>query len=309
MILALNLNPSLDKIYTVDKLEYGGVVRAKTVDNTAGGKGIHVANVCKALDEDCIVSGFLGGRTGQFITDKLDEKQMKHDFVQIQKETRACINIATPDGNQTEVLEPGPEISEKEQHVFLQKYEQLAKQAEIIIASGSLPGNMPHNFYGILAEIAHKYSRKFLVDTSGRTLQETLACKPFLIKPNKDEIEALSDRKINSVEEAAAEVSIFQQMGIALPIVSLGKNGSVIGYEGKIYHAIPPKYKAINAVGSGDAFVAGIAIGLKRNYSIIDTIKLGSACGTANVLEAESGYVSRENVDKIFKLVKVTQIK
>ena len=309
MILALNLNPSLDKIYTADKLEYGGVVRAKTVNNTAGGKGIHVANVCKALDEDCIVSGFLGGRTGQFISDKLDEKQMKHDFVPIQNETRACINVATPDGNQTEVLEPGPAISEAEKESFLQKYEQLVQQAEIIVASGSLPNNMPHNFYGILAEIAAKYSKKFLVDTSGQTLRETLPFKPFFIKPNKDEIEALSGRKISTVEEAAAEVEIFQQMGIALPIVSLGKNGSVIGYAGKIYHAIPPKYKAVNAVGSGDAFVAGIAIGLQRNWSIIDTIKLGSACGTANVLEAESGCVSKENVDRIFKLVEVTQIK
>lgn len=76
------------------------------------------------------------------------------------------------------------------------------------------------------------------------------------------------------------------------------KNGSIIGYQNQIYHAIPPQYKAINAVGSGDAFVAGIAIGLKRNYPIIDIIKLGSACGTANVLEAESGFVSKDNVEK-----------
>lgn len=308
MILALNLNPSLDKIYTVDKLEYGGVVRTKTVSNTAGGKGIHVANICKVLNEDCIVSGFLGGRIGQFITDKLDEKQIKHDFVQIQNETRSCINIVTPDGKQTEVLEPGPVILREEKEAFLQKYEQLIQQTEIIVASGSLPSNLPYNFYGILVEIASKYNKKFLIDTSGQTLQESLAYKPFFIKPNKDEIEAIRNSVINNIEDAIKEIKSFQQMGIILPIISLGKNGSVIGYEDKIYHAIPPKYKAINAVGSGDAFVAGIAIGLKRCYSIIDLIKLGSACGTANVLEAESGYVSLENVKKIFSLVKVTQV-
>lgn len=308
LILALNLNPSLDKIYTVDRLLYGGVVRANQVYNTAGGKGIHVANVCKALNEDCLLTGFIGGRTGQFITDTLNKKKMAHDFVAVQNETRACINIATPDGNQTEVLEPGPVISASEAEAFLQKYEKLIANADIIVASGSLPSNIAHDFYGKLAQIAAEQKKKFLLDTSGTTLKESLKYKPFFIKPNKDEIEALTGEKIATVEDAAIKIEKFRQLGIAMPVISLGKEGSVIGYEDKIYHAIPPKYKAVNAVGSGDAFVAGIAIGLNRNYPITDIIRLGSACGTANVLEKESGYVTKANVEKIFDMVKIEQL-
>lgn len=305
MILALNLNASLDKIYTVDKLVYGEVVRAKTVDNTAGGKGIHIANVCKALDEPCIASGFLGGKVGEFIAQRLDERNIVHDFVNVQGETRTCINIATPDGKQTEVLEPGPEISSEELAKFVAKYEVLIEQSDIIVSSGSLPKNIPHNFYGKLAQLAKAAQKKFLVDTSGETLKQTLAYKPFMIKPNKDEIADFCGKIISTIDEAIEQIKIFQQMGIAMPIISLGKNGSIIGYEDKIYQAIPPKYKAVNAVGSGDAFVAGIAIGLQRNYAIEDIIRFGSACGTANVLEPESGMVSPDTVAKIFDLVKV----
>lgn len=305
MILALNLNASLDKIYTVDNLIYGEVVRAKTVNNTAGGKGIHIANVCKALNEPCIASGFLGGKVGEFIAERLDTRAIAHDFVKVQGETRTCINIATPDGKQTEVLEPGPEISAEELASFLKKYEELSEQVDIIVASGSLPRNVPHDFYGKLAKIARDKHKKILVDTSGETLRQTLAYKPFLIKPNKDEIADFCGKTISSIKEAIVEIKNFHQMGIAMPIISMGKNGSIIGYKDKIYQAIPPKYKAINAVGSGDAFVAGIAIGLQRKYSITDTIKFGSACGTANVLEEESGMVSPDKVDEIFELVKV----
>lgn len=308
MILALNLNASLDKIYTVDKLIYGGVIRAYDIQNTAGGKGIHIANVCKILEESCIVTGFLGGNIGNYIAEQLSQKAIKHDFVTIQNETRTCINIATSDGMQTEVLEAGPAISASEQEAFIEKYTQLLQQAEIVVASGSLPANLPLNFYGILAQKARSLNKKFILDTSGQTLAESLQYQPFMIKPNKDEIEALTGKKIETVQDAVIEVQKFRQQGIEMPIVSLGKEGSVIGYKDKIYHAMPPRYKAVNAVGSGDAFVAGIAIGLHRNYPITDVIKLGSACGTANVLEAESGWVSPDKVAEIFDLVKVETI-
>lgn len=171
-----------------------------------------------------------------------------------------------------------------------------------------MPNNLPLDFYGTLTQLATKHHKKFLLDTSGQTLKESLKYKPFFIKPNKDEIEQLTGIKIDSLDTAILQIQKFQNLGISMPVISLGKNGSIIGYQNQIYHAIPPQYKAINAVGSGDAFVAGIAIGLKRNYPIIDIIKLGSACGTANVLEAKSGFVSKDNVEKIFNLVKVKQI-
>lgn len=308
MILILNLNASLDKIYTVDKLTYGGVVRAKAVQNTAGGKGLHVANICKELNEKYLATGFLGGKTGEYLRDKLTQNQINQDFISIKNETRACINIATPDGKQTEILEPGPTISQEETDLFLAKYTQLLTHADIVVASGSLPHNLPLNFYGILAQLTTKYHKKFLLDTSGQTLKESLNYKPFFIKPNKDAIEQLTGIKIDSFDKAISQIQEFQKLDITMPVISLGKNGSVIGYQNQIYHAIPPQYKAINAVGSGDAFVAGIAIGLQRNYPIIDTIKLGSACGTANVLETESGFVSKDNVEKIFKLVEVKHV-
>ena len=80
MILALNLNCSLDKIYTVPSLEYGGVVRAKAAYNTAGGKGLHVANICRIMGEDYVASGFLGGHTGELIKDILNEKAINMIF-------------------------------------------------------------------------------------------------------------------------------------------------------------------------------------------------------------------------------------
>ncbi len=308
MILVVNLNASLDKIYMVDDIKRGDVVRAKSVQNTAGGKGTHVANVINIMKETCMVTGFLGGKTGEFISDKLGEKGIANASVRINGETRACINIVTPDGKQTEVLEPGPVISDEEQSEFLDEYEKLLDDVDIVIASGSLPQNVAKDFYKKLIESANAKKKKFLLDTSGVALVEGIKAKPFFIKPNREEVEFLTGHKVQSAEDAAAELQKFMADGIALPVISLGKQGSVIGYNGKIYHAIPPAVENINAVGSGDAYVAGLAVALQRKLGIVETIRFASACGTANVTEKESGFVRREQVETLIEKVIVKKM-
>lgn len=308
MIVALNLNCSLDKIYQVPSLEYGGVVRAAETYNTAGGKGLHVANICRIMGEEYVASGFLGGHTGSLIRDILDSQGYKHDFVDIAAETRSCINIGTPDGRQTEVLESGPAVSPEEKLAFLSKYGELLAKADIIVGSGSLPKGLPKDFYGQLIEMARKAGKIFLLDTSGDTLQHSLAYQPYMIKPNKDEIQALTGRQIRTVADAIREAVRFADMGIKLPIVSLGKEGAVAWWQNQVYTIQPPVFKAVNAVGSGDSFVAGIAIGLQRHYGIEDVLKLAAACCTANVLEKESGSVDPAKVQEIMEQVAVNKV-
>ena len=89
-----------------------------------------------------------------------------------------------------------------------------------------------------------------------------------------------------------------------MPTLSLGKRGALLAHEGKVFRAVPPTIeKVINAVGSGDSFVAGLAVALDRGASPEEALRLAAACGTANVLEAESGVVNPEKVAAIEKEV------
>lgn len=308
MILVVNLNASVDKRYEIEDIQKGKVLRAKYVENTPGGKGIHVANVATILKEDCIATGLLGGKSGEFIEESLEKYGIKQDFVKIKGETRSCLAFITEDLVQTEILEPGPEVSEIEQQKFLDKYMELMDGAAIISASGSVPKNIPKNFYRKLIEIANAKNKKFLLDTSGELLKEGIEGKPYFIKPNKDEIEALTGRKINNTEDAIREIKEFHNKGIAFVSISLGAKGSIAGIDGKIYRVIVPKIEAMNPVGSGDAYVAGIAAALHRGYKVVDTLKLASACGTANALEKETGFVRESVVKKLFDKIMVEEI-
>jgi tagatose 6-phosphate kinase len=308
MILVLNLNASVDKRYELNDIKKDTVMRARRVENTPGGKGIHVANVSTILKEDCIVTGFVGGKSGEFIEEKLKDYGINQDFVKIKGETRECLAFITDDLVQTEILEPGPIVSEYEQQEFLQKYIELINNCDVIVASGSLPKNVPSTFYRNLIELANAQNKKFLLDTSGEALKEGIEGKPYFIKPNKDEIEALTGRKISSVEDAVREIKEFHKKGIKFVIISLGKDGSIAGINNELYRVTFPQVEAVNPVGSGDSYVAGIAIGIQRKYDVKDILKLASACGTANALEKETGVVSESVVKELFDKVEVKKI-
>ena len=308
MILVVNLNASVDKRYKISEVTKGSVMRASHVDNTPGGKGIHVANVVTILKEDCIATGFLGGKTGEFIEEKLNEYNIRQDFVKIQGDTRECIAIITDDLTQTEILEPGPEVKISEQDEFIKKYTELIKDSDIIVASGSLPRNIPKDFYKKLIKMANDLGKKFLLDTSGELLKEGIKAKPFFIKPNKDEIEALTGRKIETIEDAIAEIKEFHKQGIELVVISLGSDGSVAGYNNKFYKVNVPKVNAVNPVGSGDSYVGGIAVALQRGYNIEDMLKYASACGTANALEEETGFVNKNTVEDLFNQISINTL-
>ena len=305
MILAVNLNASLDKRYELEALRCGEVIRARAVENTPGGKGLHVANVATILGEDCLATGFLGGKTGELIADRLAAYGVRHDFQPIAGETRACLALISDDGAQTEVLEPGPEVEPAEQKAFLKKYEALAQKAEVIVGAGSLPRRIAPAFYRTLIGIAQRCGKKFFLDTSGEPLALGIAAKPYFIKPNRDEIEALTGRKIESAADAAREALCFAAEGVPLTAISLGAAGSVAAFGGRVYRVRAPEIRAVNPVGSGDAFVAGMAVATRRGYGIEEALRFACACGTANALEKESGFVTRRVVEELLPQVTV----
>lgn len=308
MILVINLNASVDKRYKMKDLIKGEVMRAAEVDNTPGGKGIHVANVATILGEDCIATGYLGGKSGEFISEKLQDYGIKQDFVQVAGETRSCLAIITESGAQTEILEPGPTVTQEEQEAFWDKYRELLSKAAVVAASGSMPKGLPGDFYGQLINLARKAGKPFLLDTSGEALIQGIKAQPYFVKPNNDEIKVLVGAELRSDEDIVHVLQKFMEDGIKLPVISLGAQGSMAGYNQHVYKITVPKIQCKNPVGSGDSFVAGIAVGIERGMAIEDVLSLGAACGTANAMEDESGFVRKEVVEELFPQIKIQQI-
>lgn len=308
MILTVTLNPSIDRRCVVDNFGAGSVCRAREVEYTPGGKGINVSKVVKDLGNNVMATGFLGGKSGEFISENLNDLNIENKFVQISNETRSCIAILSDNNSQTEVLEPGPNISKDEIEQFYRNYNKLIDNCNIICASGSLPRGVPISMYKDLIDIATNKGKKFILDTSGNALKEGMKASPFLIKPNKDELGNILGTPISTDEQLVKGIKNLSRYNIGIIVVSLGSEGSLIYINDKLYKINIPKVKTINPVGSGDSMIAGFAVAIERGYDLETMIRFASACGTANAMESKTGKVSIENVEKLMEKISITNI-
>jgi len=302
MILTVTANPAVDRVYFVDEFEIGEVYRPFDMKVSAGGKGLNVARVAKLLGEDVAAAGFLGGSGGGFIADAVEKLGITDRFTRINGETRTCVNISVG-GKSGEILEPGPEVSAAEVEKFIADFALEIERHDALTISGSAPRGVPSDFYVKLIEIANAKGKKVILDTSGDALEAGIAAKPFMVKPNRFELSKL----LGAEADVRGGLKALAGMGVALPVVSLGKDGAMAYVEGEFFKFSTPDVPVVNAVGSGDSFVAGVAVGVSRGMSPLDAVKLGMACGTANTQFAQTGMVSQELVNQFFKQIEVEE--
>ena len=308
MILTVTANPTIDRVYFIEDFEIGKLHRARRVARSAGGKGINVARVAKIMGREASAMGFVGGYSGEFIKSEVEKLGIKSLFTDIRGETRTNVNISDGSGASGEILEEGPEILKEEKERFIKEYSKNIEDCDVICVSGSLPRGLTSDFYKELIQIAKEKGKKIIVDTSGTALKEVLEAKPYMVKPNTDEIAELMGKCVETDNDIKEALNFIFEKGVTIPLVSLGKDGAAAMIDGCFYKFLPPKVDVVNAVGSGDSSVSGIASGIDMGCSVQDAIKFGMACGTANTQFEQTGVVTKELVDEYLPKIIVEMI-
>ncbi len=309
MITTVTLNAAIDKTYFLPQFQMGVVTRVDDMIVTPGGKGINSARVIHQLGQHVTATGFVGGNNGHYIQSELQGTGIECDFVEVKGESRLCLNmINVSDQSSTELLEPGPLISDTNILSMKEKIRKLSKVSKIVSFSGSLPRGVSSQFYCELIEIAQAEGARVFLDTSGTALVEGIKAKPFLIKPNETEIETLISRKLNQEKDLYENVLQLMQTGIDCVVVSLGSKGAIVGYEGELMKITAPKIVAVNTVGCGDSFIAGMAYATSMQLNTIESLQFATAVGTANALTQQPGWIQREDVERLLPQVHVETI-
>ncbi len=261
-----------------------------------------VSKLLKNLGENSINIGFLGGFTGDFIRKKLNDLGIEEDFTRIEDDSR--INVKLKYETETEINAQGPQIKEEEIEEFLNYLDQL-QEDDFVIISGSIPKSLGDDFYRVIVNLLEMNNVRFALDTSGKKLFKLSSYKPFLVKPNKDELSEIFEDKIDSDEKIVKYARKLIDQGAENVIVSLGKDGSIFVDNSVIYKAKPIEGKLINSVGSGDSMVAGYIYGYMKGFSKLDSYKLAIACGSATAFSPD--IAEKELIDQIFKKVELEE--
>lgn len=281
MIYTITFNPALDYISQVENFEIGKINRTKTEKILPGGKGLNVSTVLKNLGIESTALGFIAGFTGEELKRSIEEKGIKTDFIKVEKGITR-INVKISSNEETALNGNGPEITEEDINKLLEKIQKITEE-DMVILAGNIPRCINNDIYEIICKTLEKNNVTFVVDATKELLMNVLKYKPFLIKPNKEELEETFKEKIETKEEIIVHAKKLQQIGAQNVLISLGGEGAIlVTTEGKEYYSKAPKGKVLNTVGAGDSMVAGFIAGYKQSGDFEQAFKMGIATGSAS---------------------------
>lgn len=297
MIYTLTFNPAIDYITETDALVFGGTNRSKSEQVFFGGKGINVSCVLNELKTETTALGFIAGFTGKALEEHMKSKGIKTDFVTLKKGLTR-INVKLKNDEITEINAAGPEIESDELEKLYIKLDKI-KSGDTLVLSGSIPKTVPQNIYqNIMERLSYKNIR-FVVDAEGELLLNSLKYKPFLIKPNLDELSMIFERKIKEESEIISAATELQKNGALNVLVTMGADGAILlGEDGRIIKRSAHKIKAVNTVGAGDSMVAGFISGIEKGSEY--ALELGTAAAAATTMDM--GLATSENIAKFIDI-------
>jgi 1-phosphofructokinase family hexose kinase len=313
MIVTVTLNTAIDKTLSVPNFRLGR--RHRTVDQTTmpGGKGVNVARVLKTLGAPVIATGLAGGATGTRIVDQLTQLNVLSDFVRIREESRTNTAVIDPTtGEQTEINEKGPKVSQHEIDQFVEKLLYLAKGASMCVFAGSLPRDVDTDIYAHLIRELRRLHVVTFVDTDGDPLRRAVRAEPDYISPNVLEAEELVGHEFNDDEDRTYAVEEMCELGareavMTMPDGVFARMHPHEGAEHTLYRvrvrggAIEPRA----TVGSGDAFLAGFVAARYQSRSVEDALAYGVACGAESTQHLGAGLIDPDRVERLLGEVDV----
>jgi 1-phosphofructokinase family hexose kinase len=312
-LLFVAANPSIDRLYEVERLIVGEIHRPATVVAVPGGKGLNAARAAATLGGSVTAVGVLGGRAGDWIVEQLGELGIEVRVAPSSSETRTCVSILDGStGSLTEIYERGAEIEPAAWEALEAIVREELDRGDVaaVALSGSLPPGAPADAYGRIARLAgaHAQPVSVLVDTYGPALDAVLRERPAIVKVNATEAGQTAGIDIADPASAVEATHILRDAGAASVIVTLGSDGAVVATAGEQVHLVPPAVRGSYPVGSGDAVLAGLAVAFARGESIVDAARFGLAAGIANAQLPGAGRLDRAFAGQILERIRVAPL-
>jgi 1-phosphofructokinase family hexose kinase len=287
VIVVAGLSPAWQQVLVVDAFQPGAVNRASEAYWCGSGKVLNVAVALHHLSGGAagqtLTLSTLGGPAYDAIESEFAAMGVSRRWVRTQSPTRVCTTIVDRATRvATELVENAGPITDAELSEFESAFAEVAADASVVVLTGSLPKGVPPDFYRWL--LAHARGQAVL-DIRGPELLAALDARPFLVKPNREELGHTFDASLHSDDELHHAVGELQRRGAQAVVVTSGKDEVQASVDGQLLRFTPQLVKeAVNPIGCGDCLTAGIAWALYRGKDVTTAVKQGMKCARDNLL-------------------------
>jgi len=309
MIVTITLNPAVDQTLVVERFVAGDTVRVKASRFDPGGKGINVSRVIHELGGKTMAMGFAPGGLGRYIEQSLDSIGIPTDFLHTKGETRTNITLLDEGRHiQTILSDPGPETEPRYVEELKKRLKRRLRPGDWLVLAGSIPPPLDASVYTEIIHEASEMGVHTVLDADGAALSAGAAAHPEIVKGNRREMERLLGRHLDNEQSVLEAVREVHNSGVNNVVVTRGREGAVAVADQRFFRGVAPRVRAVSAIGSGDAFLAGVVLTLSQGGTAEDALRLGIAAGTASTLFPGTELCRRREVDILMPRVKVLPV-
>lgn len=304
MILSIDLNPTLKRKYFLDQIDFNNINIPNNLIYGPGGEGIELAYLLNGINEDVLVSGFLGGLNGNMIHEILSNESISNEFLSIKDETSDQILIST-NNNDLIIGSKGPRITRDELEGFLELYYRLLNKSSLVCCVGNLPLNVPKEIFYTLVAAGNKLNKKTLLAVKEEELKFGIDASPYLVLLDKTQLENLTRLKLDYEYEIIKAGLYILQKGCKIVVISLGNKGSIILTEENVYRVDVPEGE-INCTTNFGYMLGGFAMAIERNYDFDMMLRIGHSCGMINCFK-HSDNIDMSDIKRIMGEIEINK--
>lgn len=308
MIYSFTANLAIDLFVETERLEPNTVNRTNYTELTANGKGVNFSLVLKELGIESTVTGFKAGFTGDFIEEEIEKQGLKTYFPEVDGITRINIftKVLSEDSEYTQV-NPGPKISEEAKKEFVEYLRQNLKKDDVLSINGSFPEGIDEEYLKEICKITEEKSVKLIIDNSSMFVKNLCKYRPFLLKPNEDELCAWFNEEVKDGEQFIRLSQELLRMGAQNILLSLGSEGAMFINNDMIIYCNAPKGQVVNTAMAGDTLLATYVGEIMKNNSPEEALKKSVAAGSSTAFR--ENLTNFEDVDELMKQIKVENLR
>lgn len=300
-ILTVALNPAIDVSCDAEQVRPTLKTRTFNQKHYAGGGGANVARVIAELGGRAELLYLSGGVSGPLYDHLLAQYDIIRHRIPMAGDNRIALMVHELSSNfEYRFVPEGPIVDPAEiepVHAFIEKYE-----GDFVIASGSLPLGAPEDTYRRMADVAHKKGIRFVLDSSGEALRQTVDhARIFLLKPSISELEKLVGERLDETSAVGAAQALVERGAADNIAVSMGKSGAFLVNSDGVVRMRSIHVREASAVGAGDSFVAGMVWWLSQGHTMHEAFRYGIAAGSAAVMTPGTELCRREDVLALYE--------
>lgn len=307
VISTLTINTAIDNLFFIDALNKNNTNRIQKSVEVLGGKGTHVSlNLSElGVKSQCfgVVRGEVGGRIHNILNARsnIDVKLLCCS----DGNSRQNYALIENDGICTLIVEKGVMLERTACEQLLELIDENTQPGDYMVLSGDASNTEVPFIYNLIMERLKRKNVKFFLDTSSQNLIEGLKAKPFLVKPNMDELSQIFGSSIVGEQGVVHAMDQILSTGVQVVTVSCGGDGSYVKTNKEAYRVYPLAVNVKNTIGCGDAYLSGLVYGFSKNEPLERIIRYAAAISAAT---AESELTVGFDLQRAMSLVDQVRI-